>query len=70
MGDDLDLDKSIVSKEAYKDALNLMCEKILRFLYVCSYCNLRYYCFNKKYLFHVKNTGFANYMPIALYVIH
>lgn len=76
IADDLGLDISaiskeikrnrIVSKEAYRNAIDPICEKTLRFPYVCNGCNLKYSCHKKQYKYDVKRAQeFADYRLIA-----
>ena len=76
IADDLGLDVSavskeikrnrIVSKEAYRNAIDPICEKTLRFPYVCNGCNLKYSCHKKQYKYDVKRAQeFADYRLIA-----
>lgn len=76
IADDLGLDVSavskeikrnrVVSKEAYRNTIDPICEKTLRFPYVCNGCNLKYSCHRKQYKYDVKRAQeFADYRLIA-----
>lgn len=76
IADDLGLDVSAVSKEikrnrvlsreAYRNIIDPICEKTLRFPYVCNGCNLKYSCHRKQYKYDVKRAQeFADYRLIA-----
>ena len=56
----------VVSKEAYRNTINPICEKTLRFPYVCNGCSLKYTCHKKQYKYDVKRAQeFADYRLIA-----
>lgn len=56
----------VVSKEAYRNTIDPICEKTLRFPYVCNGCNLKYSCHKKQYKYDVKRAQeFADYRLIA-----
>ena len=76
IADDLGLDVSavskeikrnrVVSKEAYRNVIDPICEKTLRFPYVCNGCNLKYTCHKKQYKYDVKRAQeLADYRLIA-----
>ena len=56
----------VVSKEAYRNTIDPICEKTLRFPYVCNGCSLKYTCHKKQYKYDVKRAQeFADYRLIA-----
>ena len=56
----------ILSKESHRNSVNPICEKTLRFPYVCNGCNLKYSCHKKQYKYDVKRAQeFADYRLIA-----
>lgn len=76
IAEDLNIDVSAVSKEikrnrvlsreAYRNVVDPICEKTLRFPYVCNGCNLKYSCHKKQYKYDVKRAQeFADYRLVA-----
>ncbi|MBQ0035484.1 MAG: hypothetical protein KBT35_01050 [Firmicutes bacterium] len=56
----------IVTKEAYSNAKDPICEKTTRFPYVCNGCSLKYSCHKKQYKYDTKRAQeFADYRLIA-----
>lgn len=66
IANDLGLDISAVSKEAYRNTVDPICPFTLKYPYVCNGCKDKYTCRKKQYKYDVKRAQeFADYRLIA-----
>ena len=55
-----------ISKEAYRNMVDPICKKTLRYPYVCNICSIKYSCHKRQYLYNAnKAQARANFMLVA-----